>query len=46
MPQVELIEGERLCDWMQQDRLRVKVQEGIEYGVIMDEPFFSCFSEM
>lgn len=42
-PPVELIDGDRLCDLMQQYRLGVRVKERIEYDMTVDEDFFGSF---
>lgn len=42
-PPVELIDGERLCDLLQEYRLGVSVVERVEKDVIVEDGFFSEF---
>lgn len=43
-PPVELIDGDRLCELLQQYRLGVAVKERIELDITVDERFFDAFS--
>ena len=40
---VELIDGDRLCELLREYELGVKVQQRIEYDIVVDEEFFHSF---